>query len=49
MRVIYICNGRAYPYTARHHNHCVGARPHSKAQVLVRVGDPETWMKKILS
>ena len=41
--------GRAHPYSARHRNHCAGGWPHSEAEVLVRVLDPETWINKILS
>ena len=44
-----LCDGRPHPYSARHRNHCAGGRPHSEAKVLVRVGDPETYVNKTLS
>jgi hypothetical protein len=44
-----LCDGRAHPYSTSHRSHCVVARPHSEAKVLVRVGDPEAWMNKVLS
>jgi hypothetical protein len=30
----WLCNGWAYPYSARHRGHCPDSRPHSEKKVL---------------